>query len=322
MPANLTQNNGKTEMFYTGQRPWYGLGTKLENPATSQEAIIAASMDWNIEKIPVQTTTGIQIKDQFAIVRSDNSYPLGIVGKQYKMLQNVEAFDFFDSVVGSKKAIYHTAGTLAGGKRIWILAKLPKPMIIAKKDEVEKFILLTAAHDGKGSLKMLKTPVRVVCQNTLNMALKNFDENISIRHTKNMSEKVTAAQKAFSIMEENYNQFEAASNMLASIQIDGKIFLTFLNNVFPIDKKAGKVTVEHTKEKKEKVTELFENGKGNNEPKTKRTLWTAVNAVAEYGDHFQKTKHHSPETKLHSTWFGTSTDIKQKAWDMAIKLTK
>ena len=169
MPANIDK------MMWVGEKPWHGEGTKLENVATSAEAIEAAGLDWKVEKRGLyfaQTDGTTQlIPGKYATVRTDNQVALGIVGKVYTPLQNKEAFSFFDSIVGVKEAMYHTAGSLGKGERVWILAKLPGYIKVTEDDVVEKYLLLANSHDGSSAVEMLFTPVRVVCQNTLNLAI-------------------------------------------------------------------------------------------------------------------------------------------------------
>jgi len=119
MPANINS------MMYVGQKPWHGLGTKLEKVATSEEAIIAAGLDWKVTKEPLFLKNGTMIESSYATVREDNHNVLGVVGRVYEPLQNKGAFQFFDAVVGIKEAMYHTAGALGNGECVWILAKLP-----------------------------------------------------------------------------------------------------------------------------------------------------------------------------------------------------
>ncbi len=145
MAHKLHLNNGEASMMYVGGTPWHGLGKKLDAPATAKEAIKAAKMDWTVIKQPLYAGEQKKrlLKDRFAIVRSDQMNKracafLGLVGPGYKPLQNTEAFDFFDSIVGEGAAIYHTAGVLGEGERVWILAKLPAQMRIVGDDVVDK----------------------------------------------------------------------------------------------------------------------------------------------------------------------------------------
>ena len=177
MAHNLAMTNGKTAMAYTGDKPWHGLGTSVANAMTSAEAIGLAGLDWGVVKQPVYFANDIskykRIENKFATVRVDTMDPLGIVGNVYRPLQNKEAFSFFDAIVGDKLAMYHTAGALGKGERIWLLAKLPGECWITPKDNIEKFLLLTNSHDGYSSVEFMVTPIRVVCQNTLNMAFSD-----------------------------------------------------------------------------------------------------------------------------------------------------
>ena len=180
MAHNLLIQNGQASMFYLSEVPWHGLGVKLDRPATAKEAIEAAQLDWPVIKLPLFAgSKHIVVPDKFAVVRKTRNLVqktdpvLGIVGKDYTPLQNCDAFRFFDPMVGQNAAIYHTAGALGQGERVWILAKLPGHIRVAKDDITEKYLLLSNSHDGKSSVQIKFTPVRVVCQNTLTIALND-----------------------------------------------------------------------------------------------------------------------------------------------------
>jgi phage/plasmid-like protein (TIGR03299 family) len=169
-------------MMYVGAEPWHGLGQKLDGPATSVEAIQAAHLDWDVIKVPLFTKQRGRYRDipnRFGVVRADKSSKgdtavLGIVGASYKPFQNRQAFAWFDGIVGEGKAIYHTAGALGEGERVWILAKLPGEIRVLGDDVVNKFLLLSNSHDGESSIQVKFTPIRVVCNNTLTMALSKL----------------------------------------------------------------------------------------------------------------------------------------------------
>jgi hypothetical protein len=118
MPAEITNTNGRDEMFYTGKTPWHGLGTKLDGPATAAEAIAAASLDWTVDTVPVYLDGGVEIPGKKAVVRTDTGLVMNVMSDRYTPLQNVDAFAFFDAVVGAGEAIYHTAGSLQGGRKV------------------------------------------------------------------------------------------------------------------------------------------------------------------------------------------------------------
>ena len=198
MAHNLEIVNGEASMFYVDRPPWHGLGRRLAEPATAEEAIQGAKLDWEVAKVPLYAAGNARmfpVDGKFGIVRkdkwdSDDCKVLGVVSQQYTPLQNREAFTFFDPIVGDGAAIcYHTAGVLGDGQRIWILAKLPDSITVRNGDISDKFLLLTNSHDGESAVQMKFTPIRVVCQNTLMMAL---GEGRTIRITH--EERAAAAQ--------------------------------------------------------------------------------------------------------------------------------
>ena len=179
MAHNLNEANGKTSMMYVNEVPWHKLGTKLENPATAAEAIQAAGLDFNVVKKTLTTTApDLPVVGHYATVRTDNLQVLGVVGSRYEPIQNRDAFTTFDELVGEGEAIYHTAGVLGKGERIWILAKLPDYIRVNGDDLVEKFLLLTNSHDGSGPVRVKLTPIRVVCENTLTVALDGREQEV------------------------------------------------------------------------------------------------------------------------------------------------
>ena len=177
--------------------PWHGLGRIIESeePPKSKEAIIYAGLDWKVEKRQALVTLNVgtiaPVPDRFVTVRSTDDSAFGIVGPNYKIVQNDEAFDFADALLGEGLR-YETAGALHGGCKVWLLGKMPTVDILG--DKVEPYLVLTNSHDGKGAIKIAMTPVRVVCQNTLNLALRGAARVWSTRHMGDMSAKMIAAR--------------------------------------------------------------------------------------------------------------------------------
>jgi phage/plasmid-like protein (TIGR03299 family) len=325
----MAHNINDGRIFYVGSegKPWHGIGVALDNPATAKEAIQAARLDYQVERsqMPVICRDGsgkeITIHDRYGIYRTDTKQGLGCVGDGYKIIQNVEAFEFFDTVVGEGKAVYHTAGALGRGERIWVMAKLPTNMIVGRNDVVEKYLLLTTSHDGKSSLRMYFTPVRVVCQNTLTSSLKDAKDGITIRHTGNIKAKVEEAQRVLGIANLFYSDFEEISNKMADTKLDKQGAEDFFNKIIFKDKEEDDVSTR-SQNQRDDLLALFENGKGQDIPEIRHSVWAAYNAVTEYADHHKTVRNvvKDPSTRLNSIWFGTGRDLKNRAYAAALEL--
>lgn len=311
-------------MMFTGERPWHGLGTEVQGEQTSAGAIKAAGLDWDVERRTAfinltQRADGFTpIIGKKAIVRKDTGHVFNVMGEGYTPVQNREAFGFFDDVVGTGGAIYHTAGALGAGERVWILAKLPGDIRINGTDDVtEKFLLLSNSHDGTSALRMFFTPVRVVCQNTLNIALsgRGKGEGISIRHTRGIMKNVTEAQRALGLAVKFYDDLGGHMNTLAQRPMDRVALRAYLLNLVPDNKEAERNT--RTANIREAMEYNFHHGKGNQG----KTLWDAVNAVTEYVDHDRSARGQGLDkasNRLESQWFGSGASLKSHAWDLAL----
>lgn len=319
MAHELTKENNKASMMYYGETPWHQLGTRLQKPATSEEAIIQAGLDWEVVKKPVYVKLDkrFQVKDTFAMVRKDKWQRnecdiLGVVGKNYTPVQNKDAFNFFDSIVGDKKAIFHTAGSLSGGKIIWLLAKLPGYIRVINNDISEKYLLLSNSHDGSSMVQIKFTPIRVVCMNTLTVAL-NKGETLRVKHCKDVKDKLMQASELLGIVNEKYDVIERSFKNMAKVHLNEKKLNEYIKTVFPdpIDE-LQYATVDNNREM---VRDLFENGLGNNLPGVKGSLWAGYNAITELIDHKITKQNNDMRTK--SIWFGNGYNVKQKAFDVA-----
>lgn len=322
MAHNIAENK---RMFYTGEAPWHGLGKKLENPATSREAIVAAGLDFEVEKQPLTFMTGDALKTvpQFrATVRKDTGDFLGMVSERYTIVQNAEAFDFFDNIVGEKAAMYHTAGALGKGERIWILAKLPKNIIVFRDDVVEKYLLLTTSHDGRSPLMAYFTPVRVVCQNTLNASMTDASNGIAIRHVGDITAKVQEAREVLGLSMKYFGEFEETAKVFCAKQMNSQRLSAYMNRVLDVEE-ADLKDNKRLADTKATLMTLAETGKGNDRPGVRGTLWAAYNGVTEYADHYKKINTEKDATnRLKSVWFGSSAKIKDRAFGLALSMVK
>jgi phage/plasmid-like protein (TIGR03299 family) len=313
MPHNLNVTNGGVSMMYVGETPWHKLGTKLEKPATSEEAIQAAGLNFTVEKFRLQTATNnLPVETHYATVRIDTMEVLGVVGSRYEPIQNKDAFRTFDALVGEGEAIYHTAGALGRGERIWLLAKLPDYIRVSGKDVVEKYLLLVNSHDGRSTVRVKLTPIRVVCENTLSLALTGAEQEVHVRHTLNAKEKLKEAHEILGLTNKLYSELDAIFNRMSEMKVNQATLTEYVKTVFPENPESKDQS--WVKKVHGKVFELVESGQG--AEMAKGTLWGAYNAVTEYVDHYRGVKRDESQ-RLRSMWFGSGERIKKNAFRIA-----
>ena len=210
--------------FSVKEKAWHNLGQIVTDYPTSSEAIIHAGLDYGVIKTPLFTNgnleSSIEVPDFFSTLRTDNQTVLGVVGKDYQIIQNKDAFCFFDSIVNGDGILYETAGALGKGERIFITAKLPDYIRVGKDDLIEKYLFLTTSHDGSGSITAAFTPIRIVCANTLNAALRTQTNSIRIRHTSNAKERLEQAHKLMGISDTMSSQLSNIFNHWANVPIN------------------------------------------------------------------------------------------------------
>jgi len=187
-------------MFSVREKPWHGLGTIVKEAPTSADAIRLAGLDWSVVQEPIYTNFNRVVEGYRANVRSSDRKVLGVVSDRYKVVQNVDAFSFTDELLG-KGVRYETAGSLQEGKKVWLLARLPREYIIAG-ERISPYLVFSNTHDGSGSVKVAITPVRVVCNNTLNLALGTAKRSFSMVHTGNIQDKIQEAKDTLFMAEE------------------------------------------------------------------------------------------------------------------------
>jgi phage/plasmid-like protein (TIGR03299 family) len=327
-------------MAYVGEQPWHELGTYVgDQNITSEEMIVKAKMDWNAEKRKIffkdDNGKDVEVPDNFAIVRTDKQKALGVVGNVFTTLQNKEAFKFFDKIVGQGRACYHTAGSLMGGKKIWVLVDLKMEDEIVKGDEVKLYGLLSNGHDGKSMVNLGLTHTRVVCWNTLQEALNTKEQGMffRIRHTAKMEDRIDDANLALQAVSARFKKFVEHGKILAAKNITRKQLEDFLirleleraNEREEISKE--KIDDLKKTEKYKTLVRDFEMAPGNKMAGVRGTLWAAVNAVTYYVDHqatgrltsnFKDAK----EARFNSAMFNGGADKKTRAMSLALEMAK
>jgi len=244
-----------------------------------------------------------------------------VVGASYNIIQNHECFDFLDSIVGEGQALYHTAGSLFGGTRIFITLKLPEDSVVGG-DTIQRYVLLATSHDGSMALTARMTGVRVVCANTLAVAVgEQSQQCISIRHTQSYKDKVSEARRVLGLADLYYKHMEREFNKMLDATMRESDLSRFVNTLFPDTKKGedgkAKASAGATK-KRDRIRELARSGSGNDA--VAGTRWAAFNAVTEFVTH-ERTSNVSPgktkeEVSFDSMMFGSGRQLEQRAFDL------
>lgn len=335
MSHELDFVDGQAAMMYVRDVPWHGLGTQLKKPPSASEAIAAARLDWKVGLKRVycmENGVYYEIPDRKAVARLDrwgqpDFQPFGLVGKDYRILQNAEAFEFFDALIDSGKATYETAGALGKGEKVWVLARIKDDILVKGKDQIEKYLLLSNGHDGRTAMDIRFTPVRVVCKNTLVFSMQRGWNVGKIYHVKGMDKKVAETKALVENILRQYEELADDYEKLASIKVDDPLLRDYLVGVFPNPRRnryksdAAYETACETVEATRRVAErLFTKGTGNDIPEVQGTLWAAYNGVTEYVDHHVDKP--DPWMRMRFTCYGEGCLIKERAFTRALKIAE
>ena len=317
---------GKASFFAVKEEAWHGLGTVVEDAVDSKKAMELAGLDYEVKKAPatirVQGKT-MKAKNWAVTYRDDTKEAFGCVGKNYSIVQNSEAFEFFDEIVGEGAAIYQTAGALGKGERIFITAKLPGHIVLPGDDVIDQYLFLTNSHDSQSSLTAAFTPVRVVCANTLNAAMRNSSYKIRIRHTGDAGSKLREAHKVMGIVnkltESTTEIFEAmAAKPIVEQQLRNIVLKTLggqdileriandkVKNISSLNRKVDEIVAYHEGDETQRLVS------------TEGTVFGAYNAVTGYYANVKGYK--SAENRMMSLLEGTASEYAQKAFNVCLQ---
>lgn len=319
MSAGLLEND---QMFSVKERPWHGIGKVIETAPSIQEGIKLAGLDWTVDLQPVSVNQNI-INGYKAAMRSDTNTCLGIVSDQYKILQNVDAFNFFQPFIDNQQATLETAGSLLNGRKVWILAKLNREDMIIDEttnDRVEKYLLLSNAHDGKAAVRVGYCPIRVVCNNTLTAAEESVNSQlVRIMHKGGVLESLDEVRDTMNIIDASFRTTEEMYKKLASkSNIKTEDLKNYVMKIYSIqdleknfqDNTAIKDEDISAARKKliARVEEIFETEKVHNN-------WTAYNAVNYVLNH---ERGRNLESSYNSLWFQSAKRLDKQALTVAL----
>ena len=273
-------------MFYTnitaaGERyaPWHGLGVEVDKALDSKEALEMSGLNWKVISKPVYTKEGIEIPGYIANTRDSDNSVLGIVSNKYSIVQNEDAFAFTDALL-NMEAKYVTAGSLKNGKSVWLLAELPRTNILG--DDVDEFLVFSNTHDGSGAVKVACTPVRVCCQNTLNLALSTAKRSWTCKHMGKMEDKLWEATHTLQLANKYMEELRINAEKLAEVKISQDEVYQIVSEMFSVPESSSERVAANAQNAKTEFMVAYYM------PDIKQFLgtgWGLVNAAADWASH-------------------------------------
>ena len=332
---NFDDLKGTYSFASNAEKAWHGLGQVVNKAMTASEAIELANLDYEVEKTTIHAAINeapatedfpenfVKIEDKFATYRADNKVPLGIVGARYEIVQNKDAFAFFDAIIDNGEAIFETAGALGKGERIFVTAKLPQDLLV-KGEECEKYIILTNSHDGTSSIVAGFTTVRVCCSNTLQAAMRNLTNKVYIEHRTGAKERLSEAYKVMGIASKYMTEVHDIFNQMANTKISDVQLQRYITDVMTPDYKALKSEEELetvSTRLKNQLTSVYDFALSHPTQQTdatRGTLWGAYNSISGYYNYIQKYK--NEEQKFTSQMFGNGNAKILKGFNKALEI--
>ena len=326
MSHDLDESTGKPAMAYVGERPWHGLGEALPPDQDIETWVKAARLDWEIERLPVNYQMGGRnhvMRDRFVLARSDTQTALSVVSGDYQVVQPKDVLEFYRDLVEQRHYQLETAGALDGGRKVWALARTGLVAGVADNaaDELGANVLLATSCDKTLATTVTFTSIRVVCQNTLNFAVrdmkKNVRRNIKVNHSRRFNP--DQIKHDLGLMDESWDKFKLQLTPMAGKEMSDRDAEQFFQSLFQSEKemKEGKISDQKRNEVMQLMS-FYRHAPGQNLPTAKNTLWGAVSAVTYYVDHIRT----ASGDRLDSAWFGTGATLKEKAWQQALEQTE
>lgn len=312
-------------MAYTNQVPWHGLGVQVKDTMSVVEMLKAAKLNWKIHKVPMFAESLdspeedlIPIPEHYALIRDSDDKVLDVVGKQYKPIQNIESFKFFNEFVRSGKAKMETAGSLRGGRYVWGLANLGHSFKLTGNDEVKGYLLVASPHEAGKALIIKFTTIRVVCNNTLTLALKTGGTEFRMAHRCEFDDSMRSkAKDVLGIAHDQMEEFEKNAKRLKKLNLKHKDILSVLANVYQPDINLKKLVDDFdglASPSLKKVIDVLENAPGADP----ETAWGVLNAVTYYADHVAS---RSADKRLTNAWFGKTSHHKELVLNNLLRMT-
>lgn len=268
-------------MFYVREVPWHGLGTRVNEAPASEDALRLAGLNWSVVQEPVYTEQKEQVEGWRANIRDSDRKVLGVVTDRYKVIQNRDAFAFTDALLG-EGVRYETAGSLLGGRKVWLLAHMPHEYIISG-ERISPYLLFSNTHDGSGAVRVALTPIRVVCNNTLNLALSTANRCWSMIHTGNIKGKLEEARNTLFLAEQYMDSLGKEFENLRMKKLSDQVVKEYIEILLSLEEDATPIQRKNTGRLREdlrcryfEAPDLKELGKN---------AYRFVNAVSDFATH-------------------------------------
>ena len=333
-------------MAYAGETPWHGLGVKVEDNLTPQEMLVAAGLDWTVSKRHLFTHADpdvnasdelIGVENYSVLVRDSDNKTFGPCGPRFIPSQNADAFEFFKKFTDAGDMKMETAGSLKGGEQVWGLANISEDFTLPGDDRVLGYLLVSVSHKWGKSNEIRFTPIRVVCNNTLTMALADSGRiGFRMPHVRALDSVVfVAAEQALGLAGDRMKEFKEAAEFLSSKQFDKDSIVNYVADLFQPDLLKAQeeienmsdtrmianrqTMVEEFKRTPSLVYQAIDQQPGAKLKSSNGTWWGAMNAVTFVVDHKWG---HDRDASLHNAWFGGRASLKQRAMNKAIEYAR
>lgn len=278
-------------MFYVRKAPWHGLGTRVMEAPASKEALEIAGLNWKVLQEPIYTGTDERVEGYKANIRDSDRKVLGVVTDRYKVIQNEEAFAFTDELLG-EGVRYETAGSLQGGKKVWLLAHMPHEYIITG-ERISPYLLFSNTHDGSGAIRVALTPIRVVCQNTLNLALSTAKRSWSMIHTGDVRQKIDEAKDTLFRAEKYMDELGKEVEALQTKKLTDKKVRDYIEILLPVEDGSTPQQVRNMKRLQDDLKVRYFDAPDLQD--TGKNAYRFINAVSDFATHaepLRKTAHY------------------------------
>jgi phage/plasmid-like protein (TIGR03299 family) len=299
---NLDTTNGQTAFVSAREDAWHQLGKTLQKSFTAQEAMTEGLLGrWDVRKQPMYTADEngalVTVQGRNAVVRTNpvdgKLNVLGDVGENYQIIQNEQHAEFLDALVDEAGAHFETAGAIDGGRRVFITMRLPGHISIGGVDKVDQYVAAINSHDGSLAYTFMVTPIRIVCQNTLNLAFGAASHTTRIRHTSGASRYIAQAREALDFTFNYLDGFQEEANQLINTTLTQTQFEEIIAREFGAPEDAPKATVTRTENKLNQMAELF--GDASTQAGIRNTAWAGLNAMTEWFDHISPVRGDTPD---------------------------